>query len=354
MPDRNHPLLGASASRRQILRGAGIGVATLAFGSALSACGGGNDSSSSGKTKMTYQLEWLKITQFAGFFAAQENGYYTKNAVDPTIDAGGPNISASQLVAAGRADLGDDDNITLLQGIAKGLPLVMFATVFQKTPYSCISKSSKPIHTLQDMVGKTIAISAAGKAQLTPALQNAGVDPSKVKIIPAGADPTQLVTGQADGYFGFSTDQGVSLEQKGLDVVFASATDLGFGGYADCLFATKDKISQDKDNLVDFLRGTIMGYEWSNANPAKAAELVVNKYGPKGQNLALQTEVAKKQVSLIESPKGVMWMDVDQMQKIIDDQVAIKVITKPMKAEDVMTTSILEAAYGGKTSLLNG
>ena len=173
-----------------------------------------------------------------------------------------------------------------------------------------------------------------------------------MEIIPAGADPTQLVTGQADGYFGFSTDQGVALEDKGLSVVYASATDLGFGGYADVLFATKDRIAKDKDKLTKFLRGTIMGYEWSNANPDKAAELVVNKYGPKGQDLELQKKVAAKQVELIESDKGVMWMDLAQMQQIIDDQVAIQSIETAVKAEDVMTTSILEAAYDGKTSLL--
>lgn len=353
MTDRINPHLGAGASRRQVLRGAGIGVATLAFGNLLAACGGEDDASGAGKTKLSYQLEWLKITQFAGFFAAQENGYYKKEGIDATVNSGGPNISAAQLVGAGRADLGDDDNITLLQAIGKGLPLVMFATVFQKTPYSCISNANNPISTLQDMEGKTIAISAAGQAQLEPALQNAGVDASKVEIIPAGADPTQLVTGQADGYFGFATDQGVSLEDKGLSVVYASASDLGFGGYADVLFATKDRIAKDKDELTKFLRGTIMGYEWCNAHPDEAAELVVNKYGPKGQDLELQKKVAAKQVELIESDKGVMWMDPTQMQQIIDDQVAIKSIETPMKAEDVMTTSILEAAYDGKTTLLD-
>ena len=122
MAERINPFHGAGASRRQLLRGAGIGVATLALGNVLAACGDDDGGSGSGGTKLSYQLEWLKITQFAGFFAAQENGYYTKEGIDATVTSGGPNISASQLVGAGRADLGDDDNITLLQAIGKGLP----------------------------------------------------------------------------------------------------------------------------------------------------------------------------------------------------------------------------------------
>jgi NitT/TauT family transport system substrate-binding protein len=349
-------LSSSAVSRRQLLRGTGIGLATLAFGSTLAACGDDTSpaaATSGGSKTMKYQLEWLKLTQFAGFFAGLEKGYYAQEGIKAEIAAGGPNISASQLVGAGRADLGDDDNITLLQGIDKGLPLMMFATVFQKTPYSCFSKSDKPIRTLQDMVGKTIAISAAGQAQLEPALKSAGVDPSKVKIIPAGADPTQLVTGQADGYFGFATDQGVALERKGLSLVFASATDLGFGGYADVLFTTKDNLAKNKDSLVKFLRGTIKGYEYTNQNPDDAATWTVKKYGPAGLDLENEKAVARKQVEFIKSPKGVLWLDPELMQKIIDAQLAIKSITKSVKAADVMTTELLEAAYGGKTSLLS-
>ncbi len=349
-------LSSSAVSRRQLLKGTGIGVATLAFGSALAACGNKSTptpgSTSGGLVTMNYQLSWLKITQFAGYFVAEEKGYYKKEGINANIAAGGPNISASQLVGAGKADLGDDDNVTLLQAIDKGLPLVMFATIFQKTPYSCISKSDKPIRTLQDMVGKTVAISAAGQAQLVPALKGAGVDASKVKIIPAGADPTQLVTGQVDGYFGYSTDQGVSLQQKGLSLVMVSTSDLGFGSYGNILFTTKDNLANKKADLVKFLRGTIMGYEYADQNPDEAATLTVQKYGPPGLDLATQKLVAKAQATLIENPKGVMWFDPAVMQKIIDQQVAIKSISKPLKAADVMTTEVLDAAYGGKTSLL--
>jgi NitT/TauT family transport system substrate-binding protein len=347
-------LLHDRLSRRQVLKGLGVGAATLTFGGALSACGAGEAATGDGgTTTLKYQLEWLKLTQFAGFFAGIEKGYYKGEGIAAEIGAGGPNISASQLVTARRADLGDDDNITLLQGIDKGLPLVMFAAIFQKSPYSCISKAEKPIRSLQDMVGKTVAISAAGQAQLEPTLRDAGIDPTTVKIIPAGADPTQLVTGQADGYFGFATDQGVALERKGLSLAYASTTDLGFGGYGDVLFTTKDNLAKNKDSLVKFLRATIKGYEYINANPDDAATWTVQKYGPAGLDLENEKAVARKQVELIQSPKGVLWIEPDAMQKIVDSQLKLKTISKPVKAADIMTTELLEAAYGGKTTLLS-
>lgn len=351
MPNRQESA-PAGLGRRQLLRAAGLGIAATGVAPLLAACGGSASGAPASLTSLSYQLEWLKITQFSGFFAAENNGYYKKQGLTVNFAAGGPNISASELVGAGRADLGDDDNIVLLQAIDKGLPLVMFAAIFQKTPESCISLASNPIRTLQDMVGKTIAIDTAEAAQLTPALKAAGIDPSKVKIIPAGADPTQLVTHQADGYFGFATSQGVDLQLQGVKIVSVSASDLGFGDYADVLFTTKKNLSSKKAELIKFLRATIMGYEWAITNPAGAAKITVDKYGAPGLNLKSESATARAQIPLINSPKGVLWLDPSTMQSIIDQQYAIKSISKRLTASQVMTTEILDAAYGGKTNLL--
>jgi NitT/TauT family transport system substrate-binding protein len=299
---------------------------------------------------LTYQFSWLKLEQFNGLFVAQENGYFADNQINATLNAGGPNVIASQIVAGGRADLGDEDHITLLQAQAKGIPLVAFATVFQKSPYACISFAGNPINTLADFSGKTIAIDTAGQAQLEPVLAAAGI--TGVTIIPAGPDPTQLTTKQADGYFGYSTNQGVSLQRQGLDVVFAFAADLGFGGYNNVLVATKDTLATKHDELVRFLRSVIKGYEFAAQNPDVAAQLTVDKYGPAGADLETEKAVAREQVELIATAKGPMWIEPARMQEIIDAQVISGAITTSLKAEDVMTTSVLEAAYGGKTTLL--
>lgn len=319
--------------------------------SGASSTGGSSSPGTSGAiATLSYQFSWLKLEQFNGYFVADAKGYLAQERIEAKLNAGGPNISASQIVAGGRADLGDEDNITLLQAQAKGLPLVAFATVFQKSPYSCISQADKPIHTLADFAGKTIAIDAAGRAQLEPALKTAGV--TGVNIVPAGPDPTQLVTGQVDGYFGYSTSQGVALEQKGLKVVYAFVADLGFGGYNNVLMATKDTLDQRHEDLVRFLRAVIMGYEFAAKDPDYAAGLTVDKYGPPGASLSTEKAVARAQLPLIKTAKGPLWIETGRMQTIIDEQVKAGTITKALKADDVMTTSVLEAAYGGKTSLL--
>jgi NitT/TauT family transport system substrate-binding protein len=334
-------------SRRQFVKAVGAGAGAIAVGGVFADVSEGSVRLS----RVTDQLGWLKISQFSGFFAAQEKGYYKKQGLDVTVNAGGPNIIASQVVATGRALVGDDDNTTVLQAIDKGLPVIVYGAIFQKSPYAVMSLPSKPIRTLKDFAGKTIAASPATKPQIEPLLKKSGVDTSSVKWVPAGPDPGQLASHQVDGYFGYATAQGVTLKQQGIDVVTTYVNDLGFPSYANVLITKPYTIQKQKDTLVGFLRGTIMGYEYALKNPQEVGRLVATKYGPPGLSAKTEIAVHLAQAPLIRSPHGVLWVDGAKMQSVIKAAAAAKAIKKPLPLGKVMTTEILKLAYRGKTSI---
>lgn len=342
-------------TRRQALRAAGAGALALGGGSLLAACGSSSDSGgggTSGGTAVSDQLGWLKLSQFAGFFAAQEQGYFKAEGVDADIRAGGPNIIAAQLVSGGKATVGNDDNGTVLQAIAKGSKLVVYGTIFQRSPYAVLSLPDAPIRTLQDFAGKKVALSPATRPMLEPLLKSAGVDPSDVKFLPAGPDPSQLVNKQVQGYFGYATQQGVALEQQGVAVVTTLLDDLGLVNYGNVLITTPDRVEKERDTLVKYLRASIRGWEWANANPDEMGRLVADKYGPKGLKAETEAAVCKAQAPLIANPAGIMRITEERMQQVIDSYAAGKALDRPLKASDVMTTEILDAAYDGKRTLL--
>lgn len=326
-------------------------AATLALG--MTACAAAPDSGSNSLEKVSYQLSWLKITQFGGFFAGDAQGFYTDEGISPTFTAGGSNILAWQQVTSGAALLGDEDNTLLLQAIDSGEDLVAIGAVFQKSPLAIMSLSDDPIASPEDFEGKTIAYPDNGIAQFTDALQSEGVDTSKVTIVPAGADPTQLVTGQVDGYGGYATSQGASLELQGLKVSYLYLDDLGASSYGNVIVTTRKNLDDKRDLIERFLRATVKGYEWMNANTDKAAAIVVNDVNPTGGlDLATETATAGIQKSLIESPTGVLRIDVTKMQKIIDSLVAAASLKKSIDASTVVDTSVLDDVYGDSTSLL--
>ncbi|WP_158861700.1 ABC transporter substrate-binding protein [Leifsonia sp. AG29] len=339
--------------KRSLLAATALSIALV-----LAACSGtsGAAQSTAAQTPVKYQLSWLKITQFGGFFAADKEKFFSDEGIEPTFTAGGSNILAWQQVANGTALLGDEDNTLLLEAIAKGEPLVAIGAVFQKSPMAIMSLADKPISSAKDLEGKTIAYPDNGIAQLKSALQADGVDVSKVTIVPAGADPTQLVTHQVAGYGGYATSQGASLEVQGLKVKYLYVDDITkVPSYGNVIVTTKANLADPakRKTIEKFMTAAVKGYEWMNAHPEDAAKIVVNDVNPTGGlKLSTETQTAKIQASLIESKTGVLRVSAEQMQAFIDSLVAAGTLTKKLDAKDVVDPTVLDAVYGDKTSLL--
>src|ERR1019366_6964231 len=56
--------------------------------------------------QVSMQLKWKHQFQFAGYYAALEQGFYRDAGLDVTIREGGPGIDVTELVASGKADFG--------------------------------------------------------------------------------------------------------------------------------------------------------------------------------------------------------------------------------------------------------
>ena len=54
---------------------------------------------------LTLQLKWVTQAQFAGYYVALENGFYSDEDLDVTIKPGGPDIAPTQVIAGGGADV---------------------------------------------------------------------------------------------------------------------------------------------------------------------------------------------------------------------------------------------------------
>lgn len=344
-------------TRRQALHAAGAGAATLLGSGLLAACGSSSHSvSSAGKsasgnlTNVTDQLGWLDTSQWAGSYAAINNGYYRAEGIDEHLVAGGPNIIASSVVGAGHAMVGQDTDLTVIQAIAHGEPLVMFATITQISPNSIFSYPSKPITTLQQFAGKKIALPPATRPLLIPLLKKAGVNLSSVSFVPA-ANVGQFINHQVDGYWGFATQEGTVIQQQGIKFLITPTWNMGLKSFGNTLITTRDTLKSSRDLLVRYLTATIKGWEYAITYPDQMGKLTVDTFAAPGDSVKAETGQAVAQVKLIKNPAGIMRFTYPKMQAVIAGMLATDALTKPLKAADVMTTEILDAVYGNRTSI---
>src|SRR5882762_2554478 len=80
---------------------------------------------------VSLQLKWKHQFQFAGYYAALEQGFYRNAGLDVTIREGGPDIDVSEAVAGGKADFGVC-GASVLRDWGAGR-LVVLAAIFQRS-----------------------------------------------------------------------------------------------------------------------------------------------------------------------------------------------------------------------------
>ena len=94
--------------------------------------------------KVVLQLKWKHGFQFAGYYAAQELGYYNDAGLDVELRAASPGIIPVEEVISGRAQYGVGNSALLLDR-QKGKPVVVLGVIFQHSPSILITRGNGQI-----------------------------------------------------------------------------------------------------------------------------------------------------------------------------------------------------------------
>jgi ABC-type nitrate/sulfonate/bicarbonate transport system substrate-binding protein len=338
-------------SRRTFLQRSAFGAGLITFGGALlSACGGDDDDAEAeGLDVVTCQLGWKKLAQFGGHFMAQELGYFAEEGIKAEFLSGGPNIDVFSVVNSGQAMVGDANGSAILQEVVNGSPIQAFCTIFQQTPNALMSLEDNPVLTMKDLEGKTVAVPTGEQELIDVLVQNAGGDPSKVKYVPVGTDPSILSSGQVDAYIGYGTSQGVALQEAGVPVHIVYFGDLGNPDYGNAIFAKKETIEKQHDVLVRWLRADIKGWQYAVDHPEEMAERVWELYNKEtAAKLEDETKSAIVQVPLITKgvadTHGLMWIDREHFETVGELYKEAGLIDGEIDYDEVFTQEILLAA----------
>ena len=81
--------------------------------------------------RVTLQLKWQHQFQFAGYYAALEQGYYRDNGLDVALVEATPQTDVVDEVTAQRAQYGVGTSALLLER-SHGKPVVVLAAIFQR------------------------------------------------------------------------------------------------------------------------------------------------------------------------------------------------------------------------------
>ncbi len=297
--------------------------------------------------EVTLQLKWVTQAQFAGYFVAQEKGYYEEENLEVTIKPGGPDIAPEQVIAGGGADVIVTWMAAALAARDKGVNLVNIAQPFKKAGMQLVCPADGPIKTEADFKGHTLGVWFFGNEYPFYAWMNklglsteGGAD--GVTVLKQSFDVQPLIQKQADCISVMTYNEYWQLIDAGYkpeDLIVFNYSAMGNDLLEDGLYVLEDKLSDPafEDKMVRFVRASMKGWKYAAENPDEAGEIVVDNGGQdENHQKRMMGEVAK----LIDNADGKLILEAyERTAKALLDQ---KIISKP--AEGAYTTAITDKA----------
>jgi len=326
----------------------------------------GAPSASAAADAVRLQLQGVPQAQFAGYFAAKEQGYFAEENLDVTLVSGGPDVIPQ---VAGSAADGPEFTIAwqpkVLQ-VREGTPpsdLVNIAQIFQRSGTLSVSWKDSNITDPAAFKGKKVGVwdfgnefevtAGASKAGLTQ-----GTDYEKV-IQPF--DMTLLLSKQIDVAEAMiyneyaqvleatNPETGALYQPTDLNVI--NWNDEGSAMLQDALYARASWLAEpgNEDIAKRFLKASFKGWIYCRDNPDDCIQYTVNAGSTLGAGH--QAWMMNEINPLIwPSPNGIGMLDPASLQQTVDISTAAGII-KAAPAAEATRTDLAAAALAELTDV---
>jgi NitT/TauT family transport system substrate-binding protein len=262
------------------------------------------------------QLQWVTQAQFAGYYVALDKGFYAAEDLNVTILPGGPDIAPPQVLAGGGADAMLNWMPSALAAREKGLPVVNIAQPFKSSGLMLTCWKDTGIKSPADFKGKTIGVWFYGNEypflswMSQEGISTEGGDDG-VTVLRQGFNVDPLLQRQADcistmtyNEFGQVLDAGVSEDE----LVTFKYEDQGVATLEDGIYALEDNLKDPAfaDKMVRFVRASMKGWKYAEANPGEAANIVLDNDESGAQTEAHQLRMMGEIAKLTAGSNGTL------------------------------------------------
>lgn len=225
-------------------------------------------------TPLILQINWNHQFQFAGFYAAIQQGYYQELGLDVQVRAWQPGIDVSDEVASGRADFGVGYSTRVVDFI-KGKSIKLVMSSFQYSPM--ILLSHEPIDDLSQLSGKRVMHS--DNLQVLGVLNRARtvIDKPIISISPSG-NLQDFIEQKVDFYAAYSTNEPKRLKQLGVPFYTIDPKSFGIQSYADFVITSEKNAQLYPERVQKFKQATIKGWTYALENQAELVDFIMNNY----------------------------------------------------------------------------
>jgi len=208
--------------------------------------------------KVTTVLNWFAQSEHGGLYTALEEGIYKEAGLEMTLQPGGPQISATQIVASGKAEFGMGQADEILMARQNGIPVVAVFAIFQKSPQGLMVHSDANVDSMEGLKGKTVYV--AGAAAYWEYMKKAFNLEDTTQMAYTGSMAPFLADKNV-AQQGYVTSEPFEMKQQSVDVDFLLNADYGYAPYGNVLYTTEEYLEKNPDVVKAYVEATAKGFE---------------------------------------------------------------------------------------------
>ena len=294
-------------------------------------------------TKASVRLKWLAQAQFAGFYVGVAKGYYKDQGIDLTINPGGPNLVAENLVAGGSDQFGlSGGEESLLASRDKELPVVGLAVLHQRTPYSFVVKDDSPIKRFDDIKGKKVSVFFTGGQYVLYSMLGArGIALSEVTVVPQQVSITPFLKGEVDMAAVTFYNELLTLKSQNVAVRMFKAEDFGITVPRDTLITSEKLVAEQPALVQGFVTATLKGWKAALQNRGEAIDILMKAVPglERPHQEAMLDEIAKLMLDGKAATEGLGVIDPAALATVNKMLAEYKVLKAPVDLAKAVDTS---------------
>ncbi len=235
---------------------------------------------------LNYRLKWLFNASVTGDILAEDQNLFSKEGLDVSVKAGGPERDAIRELEMGYAAFGVASADQVIRARSKGAPVVVIAQLFQINPLQWISKTNRPpINTVEDLRGRTVGITYGGNDEtiMMTLLARAGIKENELTLASVRYDYTPFYMDKIEVWPVYKNAQGIiigeKLRKEGEDIRFFNPVDHGVQFVANSVVTSEKMMKAHSDTVARFKKALLKGWRMA-MDPAnqELALTILQKY----------------------------------------------------------------------------
>jgi len=223
--------------------------------------------------KIVFTPQWTAQAQFAGYYVAQEKGFYRDAGIEVEIVHPSLTLSAMNRIRRNESQATTLQLCQAMEIIDGGIPLVNILQTSMNNAMVIVSRRDRDPLTQK---GARVGIWSAGFGQIAICMSlKEGLDYEWIRF---ATNVNLFIKGAIDATLAMSYNEYYQLMQAGVELSDRNVyrfCDHGYNVQEDGVYMTREYYLKHKEQARKFAEASRRGWEWAAEHPEEALDIVM-------------------------------------------------------------------------------